>query len=181
MLKTIRDIALTILIAFALFIGLRYTIEGYTVRYVCMMPGICDGDWILVNKAIYFFTDPQRGDVSVFWPPEDKVNSDYPFIKRVIALPGETIEIIDGDVLVNGIIITEKYIKEAPSYTMQEKYIPMGEYFMLGDNRNNANDSHSWGTVPRENFVGKAIITYWPLDKWGKIKHYNYPELDLDN
>jgi len=176
-MKIIRDITITILIALAMFIGLRYTIEGYTVRYVCMMPNINDGDWIIVNKASYFFSDPDRGDIIVFNPPE-KVNSDYPFIKRVIGLPGETIEIKDGKTFINGIPLGEEYVKEAPKYTMEKKYIPMKEYFVLGDNRNNANDSHSWGTVQRDHMIGKAIITYWPIDEWGITKHYSYPELD---
>ena len=176
-MKIVRDITITILIALAMFIGLRYTIEGYTVRYVCMMPNISDGDWIIVNKASYFFSDPNRGDIIVFNPPE-KVHSDYPFIKRVIGLPGETIEIKDGKTFINGIPLEEEYIKEVPKYTMEKKFIPMREYFVLGDNRNNANDSHSWGTVPRDYMIGKAIITYWPIDEWGITKHYSYPELD---
>ena len=176
-MKIIRDITITILIALAMFIGLRYTIEGYTVRYICMMPNINDGDWIIVNKASYFFSDPNRGDVIVFQPPE-KIHSDYPFIKRVIGLPGETIEIRDGKIFINGIPLEEEYVKEVPKYTMEKKHIPIKEYFVLGDNRNNANDSHSWGTVPRDHMIGKAIITYWPIDEWGTIKHYSYPELN---
>ena len=176
-MRIIRDIAITVLIALAMFIGLQYIIEGYTVRYVCMVPTINDGDWIIVNKASYFFSDPNRGDVIVFNPPE-KIHSDYPFIKRVIGLPGETIEIRDGKTLINGISLEEEYIREVPKYTMAKKDIPDEEYFVLGDNRNNANDSHSWGTVPRDNMIGKAVITYWPIDEWGITKHYNYPELD---
>jgi len=177
MTKIIRDITITILIALAMFIGLRFAIEGYTVRYVCMVPSINDGDWIIVNKASYFSSDPQRGDVIVFEPPE-KVHSDYPFIKRVIGLPGDTIEIKDGKTIINGIPLVEDYLRENPTYVMDEKYIPLKEYFVLGDNRNNANDSHSWGTVPRDNMIGKAIITYWPISEWSKTKHYSYPELD---
>ena len=177
MMKIIRDITITILIALAMFIGLRYTIEGYTVRYTSMTPSINDGDWIIVSKASYFFSDPERGDVIVFQPPE-KVHSDYAFIKRVIGLPGETIEIKDGKTIVNGIPLEEEYLRENPTYTMEKKYIPMREYFLFGDNRNNSNDSHSWGTVPRDNMIGKAVITYWPIDEWGITKHYSYPELD---
>ncbi len=141
-----------------------------------MLPNIEDGEWIMVSKASYFFSDPERGEVIVFWPPED-VNSEYPFIKRVIALPGDTVEVKNDEVFINDIPLEEEYIREPPRYTMPAKPIPDGEYFVLGDNRNNANDSHSWGNVSRDNIIGKAGFIYWPPDKWGIIKHYGYPEL----
>jgi signal peptidase I len=175
-LKNIRDITITLLIAFVMFIGLRVMIEGYTVRYICMTPNINDGDWIIVSKISYHVGDPSRGDVAVLWPPENKVNSEYPFIKRVIGLPGETIEIKDGKVFIDGDILVEDFAHAKPKYTLSEKTIPEDEYFVLGDNRNNSNDSHSWGTVPRDNFIGKAVITYWPLNAFGLIQHYDYSE-----
>jgi len=177
MMKIIRDITITILIALAMFMGLRSAIEAYTVRSISMTPNINDGDWIIVSKASYFFSDPERGDIIVFDPPE-KVHSDYPFIKRVIGLPGDTIEIKNGKTIINGIPLEEEYLRKAPAYTMAEKYIPVNEYFVFGDNRNNSSDSHSWGAVPRDNMIGKAIITYWPIDEWNTIKHHSYPELD---
>jgi len=176
MMRTLRDIGITILIAIAIFVSLRFTIQGYTVRYSCMLPNIEDGEWIMVNKASYFFSDPERGEVIVFWPPED-VDSEYPFIKRVIAQPGDTVEVKNGRVFINDIPLEEEYIREPPRYTMPPETIPDGEYFVLGDNRNNANDSHSWGTVPDDNVIGKAWFIYWPPDKWGILKHYGYPEL----
>ena len=176
-MKIAREIGITILIAIAIFVSLRFTIQGYTVRYSCMLPNIQDGEWIMVSKASYFFSDPERGEVIVFWPPEE-VNSQYPFIKRVVALPGDTVEVKKGKVFINGIPLEEKeYIKEPPHYTMHPEQIPDGEYFVLGDNRNNANDSHCWGTVARHNIIGKAWFVYWPPENWGPVKRYSYPEL----
>jgi signal peptidase I len=175
-MKNTREIGITILIAVAIFISLRFTIQGYTVRYSCMLPNIEDGEWIMVSKASYFSSDPERGEVIVFWPPED-VNSEYPFIKRVIAQPGDTIEVKNGKVFINNIPLEEEYIREPPHYSLAPESIPDGEYFVLGDNRNNANDSHQWGTVPADNIIGKALFIYWPPDKWGIIKHSDYPEL----
>ena len=124
----------------------------------------------MVNKASYFFSDPRRGDVLVFNPP---VSSEYPFIKRVIGLPNDIVEIRDGKVFVNSVPLQEKYIKDQPGYDMPPKEIPENEYFVLGDNRNNSNDSHNGWTVPRKSIIGKAWFVYWPLNRWGIVKHYD--------
>ena len=142
-----------------------------------MLPGIENHDWVMVSKASYFSSDPARGDVIVFNPP---FQSEFPFIKRVIAVPGDTVEIKDGKVYLNGTngtALDEPYISQPPSYTMPAREIPEGEYFVLGDNRNNADDSHIWGTVPRENIIGKVWFIYWPLQHWRWVGSYNYPEL----
>ena len=175
-MKILREVGITILIAIAIFALLRLTLQGYRVQYSCMLPNVEEGELIMVSKASYFFSDPERGDVVVFKPPAE-LQSRYPFIKRVIGLPGDTIEVKNGKVIINGIPIEEEYIKESPRYTMPPKKIPPSEYFVLGDNRNNANDSHCWGTIARDNFIGKARLIYWPPSKWKVIKHYSYPEL----
>jgi len=93
-------------------------------------------------------------------------------------LPGETVEIDDGKISINGIPLEEdEYIAEQPNYTMQATEISENEYFVLGDNRNNSNDSHNGWTVPQDNIIGKAWFTYWPPSKWRIVKHYSYPEL----
>jgi len=176
-MKILREVGITILIAIAIFLLLRVTVQGYTVRYSCMLPNIEEGEWIMVNKASYFFSDPQRGDVVVFDPP---VPSEYPFIKRVIGLPAETVEVRDGKVFINGIPLEEGYIMEPPHYSMPPKEIPDGQYFVLGDNRNNANDSHTGWTMSRKSIIGKAWFVYWPPNKWGIIKHYE-PEVGAGN
>jgi signal peptidase I len=109
------------------------------------------------------------GDVIVFHYPRDP---EQEYIKRVIGLPGDSIEVADGQVVVNGQAIQEPYIASAPAY-QSEWTIPDNNLFVLGDNRNNSSDSHNWGPVPMENVIGKAIFVYWPPEKWGAIEHVN--------
>ena len=91
------------------------------------------------------------------------------FIKRIIGLPGETVEVRDCTVFINGEAMEEPYIQEKPSYTHGPETVPPGNYFVLGDNRNNSSDSHSWGPLPKENIIGQAWATYWPFDNFGLV------------
>lgn len=176
-MKFLREVGIIILIAIAIFVTFKLTIPNYEVRYSSMMPTIEPGELIIVNKVSYHFSGPERGDIIVFKPPLPN-NTDERFIKRVIALPGDTVEVKDNKVFVNGVPLEEEYIMESPHYTMLPRAILEGEYFVLGDNRNNSNDSHGGWTVPRKSIIGKAWFVYWPPSKWGVIKHYNYPELN---
>ena len=172
-MKILREVGITILIALAVFVLLRLTVQSYTVVMSSMEPNFHDGECIMVNKVCYRSSGPQRGEVIVFYPPFD---SEYPFIKRVIGLPGETVEIKDGKVSIDGIPLEEEeYIMAPPNYTMTE--VLEDEYFVLGDNRNNSTDSSKGWTVPRDNIIGKAWFIYWPPSKLGVVKHYSYPEL----
>jgi len=174
-MKILREIGITILIAVAVFVLLRLTVQSYTVVMSSMEPNFQQGECIMVNKVSYHSSGPQRGQVIIFNPPFE---SEYPFIKRVIGLPDETVEIKDGKVFINGTALEEdEYIKERPNYTMPATEVPENEYFVLGDNRNNSNDSHTGWTVSRDNIIGKAWFIYWPPSSWGVIKHYSYPEL----
>ncbi len=175
-MKIFREVGIAILIAIAIFVFLQFNIQSYTVRYGSMLPNIKEGDWIMVSKASYFISDPQRGDVVVFSPPFD---SPHPYIKRVIGLPGDIIEVKDNKVFVNGIPLEEEYTMAEPDYEMQVIEVPADEYFVLGDNRNNSNDSRYGWTVARGNIVGEAWFTYWPAGRWTVIKHYGYPELSM--
>ena len=174
MKRLLLDIGITILIALAVFCLLRVCLQGYMVRGSCMLPGIENQDWVMVSKAAYFFSGPHHGDVVIVQPP---FQTEHPFIKRVIALSGDTIEVKEGKVYLNGTPLTEPYIAEPPRYTLPAQVIPEGEYFVLGDNRNNADDSHMWGTVPGENIIGKVWFIYWPPEHWRVEGDYNYPEL----
>lgn len=137
-----------------------------------MEPNFEEGQRVLVNKVVYSFHEPERGDVIIFHPPPPHDSKTTPFIKRIIGLPGETIEIKNGAVYVNGSQLHEPYIDEPPSYTFPEYKIPEDNYFVLGDNRNKANDSHTGWTVPRQNIIGKAWLSIWPPDRWGVVAHY---------
>ena len=180
-MKILREIGITILIAIAIFGLMHLTVQNYIVQGACMEPNVENSEWIVVNKATYFFSEPERGDVVVFWPP---FPNKEPYIKRVIGLPGEVVKMEDGQVFIKKvgseefIPLEEEYvIPKLPHYEPLVKTIPENEYFVLGDNRNHSSDSRSWGTFPGENIIGKAWIVYWPPDKWRVIKHYDYPEL----
>ena len=174
-MKVFREVAITVLIAVAVFALLRLTVQSYTVVMSSMEPNFQEGECIMVDKVCYRSSNPQRGQVIVFNPP---FGSAHPFIKRVIGLPGETLEIRDEKVFVNGIPLQEEYVMAPLNYTMPTTKVPENEYLVLGDNRNNSNDSHSGWMVPRDNIIGKAWFTYWPPSKVGVIKHYRYPELN---
>jgi signal peptidase I len=171
--RILREVLITTLIALAIFLPMKATVQGYEVQYSCMVPNVRDGDWIIVGKVAYHVSEPNRGDVLVFDPPEE-LNSEYPFIKRLIGLPGETVEVRDGTVYVDDVPLPESYLNEKPRYTLGPTVIPNGEYFVLGDNRNSANDSHNGWTVPSENVIGKARLIYWPPSRWTIIDHYDY-------
>jgi signal peptidase I len=174
-MKIFREIIITVLLAVAVFALFRLTVQSYTVLSSSMEPNFYHGDSIMVNKVNYRFSDPQRGQVIIFNPPFD---SPHPFVKRVIGLPGDVVEIRDGKVFINSTPLDEdRYIKERPNYTMPATQVSENEYFVLGDNRNHSNDSQDGWTVPRDNIIGKAWFIYWPPGRWGVVKHYSYPEL----
>lgn len=159
-------IALTFL--FVQFVGQRTHVNGDSMNAT-----LYDGDNLLVDKLSYHFTDPERFDIIVF-PYQYQENTFY--IKRIIGMPGETVQIIDGMIYINGEILSETYGTETMQYAgIAANLIELGEdeYFVLGDNRNNSSDSRdpSVGKVYKDQIVGKAFLRIWPLNKFGILKH----------
>ena len=170
-MKFIREFLLTLLIAAVIFVGLQISIKSFEVFNVSMLPTFKEGDLIIVNKLAYAFgNQPKTGDVIVLYAPGngpkpafDPFFTQHPscFIKRVIAVQGDTVEIRDHTVFVNGRSLSEPYINEPPGYFMPERLIDAGQYFVLGDNRNHSNDSHTGWLVPKEDIIGKVWFKYW--------------------
>jgi signal peptidase I len=158
-----------ILFAFAtaIFIVI-FVVQPVKVEGTSMQPRLVDQERIFVNRFIYRFADIHRGDIVVFWYPRDTSKS---FIKRVLAVPGDEVEIRYGSVFVNGEKVSEPYLK--PEFRDHDSYrkvvVPDGKYFVLGDHRNSSNDSRNWGFVPRDLIYGKAIFRYWPMSRLGPV------------
>jgi signal peptidase I len=166
--KYFRDILITVVIAVIIFFALQLTIGTFKVYGTSMLPGILPDDQIIVSKIDYRLHKPERGDVIVLKSPRDQ-NTDL--IKRVIALPGDTIEIRSGQILVNDKVIVEPYIKEVPNYKFPKQKLPENSYFILGDNRNVSADSHLGWYAPVEDIIGKAWVIYFPFNRIKIINH----------
>lgn len=172
----LREVLVIIIVAIVIFFLLQTTVQKSSVIGYSMEPSLQNGQQLLINKVVYYFSEPERGDVIILHPPPPYNPETTPFIKRIIALPGDTIEVKNGAVYVNGSKLDEPYIKEPPTYNFQQKKIPENEYFVLGDNRNNTNDSHNGWTVPRQNIIGKAWLSIWPPGEWGFVPNYSLDE-----
>ena len=183
MRKIIYQNIIIVLIAAAVFVGLRFTIQTYIVNGPSMEPNYRNNEWIIVDKLAYKFANVRRGDIIVFQPP---ISSTKPFIKRIIGLPGETVEIQNGTVDIrkaDGSIITlqEPYIKEPFSSNYTSMVIPPNEYFVMGDNRNNSTDSRYGWLVSGDKIIGKAWISIWPPKLWGLAPIYRQPPMVTGN
>jgi signal peptidase I len=190
MRSAVREVLETVLLTVLIFLLVRAVVQNFKVEGHSMEPTLYNGQYLLINKALYWqvdmqpfgrilpqaaastngkvdlFRGPSRGDIVVFRAPQ---SPDRDFIKRVIALPGERVEIRTGQVYVNGQVLVEPYIKDPPLYETPPTVVPADSFFVLGDHRNNSSDSHVWGVVPRENIVGAAWVSYWPPAKWGVV------------
>lgn len=164
-LSLLKDVAYGVVLwlLITLFVG-----QARAIPSGSMEPTIQIGDRVWTDKLFLRFNPIERGDIVVFDPPPPVV-SEYPYIKRVIGLPGETVEIREGQVLVNGEPLTEPYIAEAPRYHFGPVEIPEGQYLVLGDNRNWSNDSHEWGLLDRKRVFARAVFRFWPLNRMGSI------------
>ena len=204
----VREIVETVLITLLVFLVVRALVQNFRVDGDSMLPTLHSDEYLLVNKGLYFrydsnflarlfnpsvpadlhylFQGPQRGDIVVFMSPVEPKD----FIKRVIAMEGETVEVKpdpNGDALpgedcgdcgvyVNGVKLDEPYVKSTPDYAVPPTVVPAGQVFVLGDNRRNSSDSHIWGSLPVDNIVGAAFLSYWPTSEWGLLPHPSYAE-----
>ncbi len=170
----IRELVETVLIAVAIFFLLQIVVKNFRVTGESMLPTLSDGQFLLVDKLSYRFTDPKRGEIIVFRYPRDP-SEDY--IKRIIGLPGETVKIADGNVYIDGHLLSEPYLQGASTLTYRplETTLSEGEFFVLGDNRSYSSDSRTWGPVARRNIIGRAWLCYWPPPLWGIVHTPSYP------
>jgi signal peptidase I len=163
-----RDLVLSVLIAVAIILFLYQPVK---VEGTSMMPALRDQERIFINKFTYRFgiEEIRRGDMVVFLYPGDTTKS---YIKRVIGVPGDWVEVKEGAVLLNEAQIEEPYVPEEflDRISAPRVKVRAGEYYVMGDHRSASNDSRSWGTVPREYIYGKAVFVYWPLEKLGRLR-----------
>lgn len=163
----IREYIEAMVVAILLALVIRaFVIQAFKIPSGSMLQTLQIGDHVLVNKFIYTFYDPERGDIIVFKYPVDETRD---FIKRVVGLPGETIEVKNRVVYVNGKPINEDYAVHGPSgfnasTNMSPRHIPLGSYFVMGDNRDNSMDSRVWGFLKRDLIKGKALIIYFSIE-----------------
>ncbi|HML15704.1 MAG TPA: signal peptidase I [Bryobacteraceae bacterium] len=163
----LRDLCVSVVIAIVVILFLYQPVR---VEGTSMMPSLVNQERIFINKYAYRFglADIARGDMIVFWFPGDPTKS---YIKRVIGVPGDTVEVNDGAVSVNGKALAESYVPQEyrDHVSMPLRVVPPEQYFVLGDNRSSSNDSRSWGMVPRSYIYGEAVFVYWPLDRIGML------------
>ncbi len=167
--SALRELAETLILTLVIFLVIRFAVQNFRIEGLSMEPNFHDGQYLFVNKLLYMLQPPQRGDVVVFVPPN---NNSRDFIKRVIGLPGDRIEIRSGAVFINGEALNETYPLNPASYSTGSLVVPPDEYFVLGDNRNYSSDSHSWGTVSKKSIIGKAWFSYWPPQMMGLVPDY---------
>jgi signal peptidase I len=165
--RFVLDVLETLILSVVLFLAINAVSARIRVDGSSMEPTLYHGEFVIVNKLAYKVSEPKIGDVIVFHFPRDP-HQDY--IKRIIGLPGDRVTVSQGRVYVNDQPLSEDYLAAPPSYN-DTWLVPEGALFVLGDNRNNSSDSHTWGPVPLDYVVGKAIFVYWPPDQWGAIDH----------
>lgn len=183
----IRELIETVAIVLVVFLTVRFLVQNFVVEGDSMLPTLHNEQYLLVNKVAYGIGSPTRGDIVVFLSPTEPKD----FIKRVIGLAGETVEVKpdpdptgrpgspcgDCGVYINGVHLDEPYIKQTPDYSYGPITIPQGYVFVMGDNRRNSQDSHSFGPLNVNAIIGTAFLSYWPFDKLGFLSHPSYPNI----
>ncbi|MBO0779642.1 MAG: signal peptidase I [Ktedonobacteraceae bacterium] len=168
----VRDIVELLALTIVIFLALRFTIQTYSVNDPGMTPALNQNSYILVNKVAYLFHPPERSDVIVFHFPYDTTKV---YIKRVIGIPGDKVSTDGSHVWVNGVQLNEPYVNNPFNPSAREWTVPQDQYFVMGDNRQEGEDSRKWGTVPKNYIIGKATLVFWPSSQWRSIP--NYPDV----
>ena len=168
----LRELIETIVLSLVIFLLIRMVVQNYRIESHSMEPNFYEGQFILVNKLAYRLGAPERGDVLVFHNPK---NTDEDYIKRIIGLPGDNLEIQDGIVYINGKQLNEIYpIREIPRSVMYgPTVIEPDHLFVMGDNRPQSQDSRAFGQLSEDLIVGKAWVRVWPFTEFGIIQHYD--------
>jgi signal peptidase I len=192
--RGIWELVQILVLALLMVMVIRNFIHNYRIDGISMEPNFHDGQFLIVNRFAYCpgihleipvvnqslfdktwcVRTPSRGDVVIFEYPRDPSRD---FIKRVIGLPGETVEVIAGQVYVNGQLMPEPFGPNPGSYNAAPLTVGPDEVYVMGDNRNNSSDSHLWGPLRLENIIGKALISYWPPSEWAVVPQYNLTDL----
>ncbi|MBD2234746.1 signal peptidase I [Phormidium tenue] len=163
--ETVETLGLSVLLA----LGIRtFVAEARYIPSGSMLPTLEINDRLIIDKVSYDFGDPQRGDIVVFRPP-DALGQNEAFIKRLIGLPGDVIEVKNGQLYINGEPQAEPYIAAKPDYQYGPVTVPDDSYLVLGDNRNKSFDSHFWGFLPADHVIGRAVFRFWPPDRLGDL------------
>jgi signal peptidase I len=192
----IRELVETVILALLIFLALQFSIENVQVEGSSMEPTLEQGQYLLVNKMVYAsftfgglkdllpfidgepgeqlfpFHPPRRGEVIVFHYPLDPTRD---FVKRVIGIPGDVVEIDTGVVSVNETRLDEPYVTHPDRKSMVRTVVPPDTYFVLGDNRRASNDSRAWGPVPTDLVIGRGWLSYWPLNRWHTLGIFGMP------
>ena len=192
----VRELIETVILALAIFLVLQFSVQNFRVEGSSMVPTLSEGDYLIVNKIVYLrftpeelgallpflggdrdeslftFHHPSHGEVIVFHFPRDPSRD---FVKRVIGVPGDVVEIERGTVILNGEELDEPYLERNDRSNMDAQTVPPDSYFVLGDNRRASNDSRDWGFVPSEQIVGRAWFGYWPFDQIRSLLAFRLP------
>lgn len=168
-----REIVETLLLTVFIYVAVNFSTGRFRVEGESMSPTFHTNQYVVIDKLSYLLGQPDRGDIVVFRYPFSQPNNERDFIKRIIGLPGETVQIEGGVVRVNGQPLEEPYIQTPPAFGGTWT-LGADEYFVMGDNRNNSSDSRSWGPLKREFIIGRALFVYWPLEAIRWVPHHDY-------
>jgi signal peptidase I len=165
----LRSIIETFVLMAIIFLMVNTAIGRFQIQGPSMQPNLHEGERVIVDKVTYWLRPPQRGDIIVF-----DGHGAVDLIKRIIALPDETIEIHGGQVSINGIVLDEPYLEHPTSSDVSAQQVAADHYYVMGDNRDNSQDSRAFGAITSKEIVGRAWIIYWPPTNWLIVPHYNY-------